>query len=258
MNASPEHTRRADAILAASVLLLGGFLCMAGNGLLERWRLSTSRRQAPDIDDLLGVLAVAAGLIIVAWWVLAFLLAGASAVLGRCGRTRAAAWTGRFCPAFMRRVAIAAVSVQLLSAPMASAAVPPGGPAWTPTQQVATQAHSNPGTAPPQESVAGGQGTPAPTASPEWRPTAPIADPGLLAAQPLRTAQNATQAQAPEVTVLAGDTLWDIASRELGPTASDVDVALRWPRWYEANKAQIGENPDVLLPGQILRSPSIA
>jgi nucleoid-associated protein YgaU len=50
--------------------------------------------------------------------------------------------------------------------------------------------------------------------------------------------------------------LWDIASQQLGPAASDVDVALHWPRWYEANKAQIGENPHVLLPGQILRAPS--
>jgi nucleoid-associated protein YgaU len=58
--------------------------------------------------------------------------------------------------------------------------------------------------------------------------------------------------------VLAGDTLWDIAAHQLGPTASDVDIALHWPRWYEANKAQIGENPHVLLPGQILKAPSTA
>ena len=58
--------------------------------------------------------------------------------------------------------------------------------------------------------------------------------------------------------MLAGDTLWDIAARELGPAASDVEVALHWPRWYQANKAEIGENPDVLLPGQILKPPAAA
>jgi nucleoid-associated protein YgaU len=56
--------------------------------------------------------------------------------------------------------------------------------------------------------------------------------------------------------VLAGDPLCDIASQQLGPTASDVEVALHWPRWYEANKARIGESPHVLLPGQILNAPS--
>jgi nucleoid-associated protein YgaU len=58
--------------------------------------------------------------------------------------------------------------------------------------------------------------------------------------------------------VHAGDTLWDIAARELGPAATDVDVARHWPRWYQANKAAIGQNPHVLLPGQILKSPSAA
>lgn len=78
-----------------------------------------------------------------------------------------------------------------------------------------------------------------------------------MAAQPVRGEQTTLPALS-EVTVLAGDTLWDIASGHLGPAASDVDVALQWPRWYEANKSQIGESPHVLLPGQILKAPSAA
>ncbi|MFC9771867.1 MULTISPECIES: LysM peptidoglycan-binding domain-containing protein [unclassified Pseudarthrobacter] len=57
------------------------------------------------------------------------------------------------------------------------------------------------------------------------------------------------------MTVLAGDTLWDIVRGQLGTNASDIDVALEWPRWYEANRAVIGQNPDVLLPGQVLQAP---
>jgi nucleoid-associated protein YgaU len=57
------------------------------------------------------------------------------------------------------------------------------------------------------------------------------------------------------VVVRSGDSLWTIAAGALGPEASDVEIALEWPRWFEANKAAIGANPDVLLPGQILRSP---
>jgi nucleoid-associated protein YgaU len=58
------------------------------------------------------------------------------------------------------------------------------------------------------------------------------------------------------VAVLAGDTLWDIVAQYLGPDASDVDIALEWPQWYAANRAQIGGNPDVLLPGQVLQAPT--
>ncbi len=275
---------RADAFMAISILLLGSFLFLAGLGMLDRWELSAARRQSLDIDDLLGAFAVSAGLAIVAWWMLSVILAVTVAVLGRCGRLRAADRAGKYCPAFMRRLAVAAFSVHLLAAPMAHAAIPPAGPAWVPTQEVAVQAQWSPTASQPVTHIPVAH-TPAapshateppiselpiseppitktpvadapPTAvRPDWRPSAPVADPGLLAAQPVRAAQD-TPPLGHVVTVLAGDTLWDIAARQLGPTASDVDVALHWPRWYEANKAQIGESPHVLLPGQILKAPS--
>jgi nucleoid-associated protein YgaU len=58
-----------------------------------------------------------------------------------------------------------------------------------------------------------------------------------------------------EVVVHRGDTLWDIARRHLGPGASDAEVAAAWPRWYATNQHVIGPDPDVLLPGQVLRAP---
>jgi nucleoid-associated protein YgaU len=271
MSGHSARILRADAVMAVSILLLGSFIFFAGMGLEDGRHLSAARRQAPGVDDLLGAVAVAAGLAIVAWWVFAVLAALAGAVLARCGRRQAADRAGRFCPAFMRRLAVAALSAQLLAAPMAQAAVPPAGPAWTPTHEAALQAQWAPtGKAHPAPENHGVPSelhsppeapdphVPAPVAlRPDWRPSPPVTDPGLLAAQPVRAAQGTPPAGL-EVTVLAGDTLWDIASQQLGPTASDVDVALHWPRWYEANKAQIGENPHVLLPGQILRAPSTA
>ena len=277
MTAATARGLRADAVMAASILLLGFFLCAAGWGMVDRWQLSTARRQGPDVDDLLGAAAVAAGLAIVAWWVFSMIAAATAAVLDKCGNRRAADRAGTCCPAFMRRLAVAALSAQLLTAPLANAAVPPAGPAWVPTQEVALQdirvhgvaiqaqwspASGHPlipeaeGTAPGDPGV---QTTQAPAAAirPDWRPSPPVMDPGLMAAQPVRAGQTTPPALS-EVTVLAGDTLWDIASRHLGPAASDVDVALHWPRWYEANKSQIGESPHVLLPGQILKAPSTA
>jgi hypothetical protein len=263
---------RADAVMAVSILLLGFFLCAAGWNMVERWHLPAARQPDPDVDDLLGAVAVAAGLAIVAGWLFSAFLATAAAVLDRRGKGRAAAAAGKCCPAFMRRLAVAALSVQLLSAPLAHADVSPAGPAWIPTQEVAAKQVAVEDFAAKQAAVQDAavvqdraiqvqwspmaSDVPAAAVRPHWRPSPPVTDPGLMAVQPVRAAQGTPPPG--EVTVLAGDTLWDIASRHLGPAASDVDVALHWPRWYEANRSRIGENPDVLLPGQILKAPSTA
>jgi nucleoid-associated protein YgaU len=55
--------------------------------------------------------------------------------------------------------------------------------------------------------------------------------------------------------VVAGDSLWRIAQRALGPDATDQEVAAEWPRWYAANADVIGADPDLVVPGQVLRTP---
>ena len=60
------------------------------------------------------------------------------------------------------------------------------------------------------------------------------------------------------VVVQPGDSLWSIAARELGPDASAEAIAARWPEWYAANRQVIGDDPDLILPGQVLRSPAAA
>ena len=52
-----------------------------------------------------------------------------------------------------------------------------------------------------------------------------------------------------------GDTLWSIAARHLGPDASDAEIARAWPAWFEANRGVVGDDPDLLRPGQVLRAP---
>jgi nucleoid-associated protein YgaU len=56
--------------------------------------------------------------------------------------------------------------------------------------------------------------------------------------------------------VRRGDTLWDIAARQLGTTATDGEIAAEWPHWFSANRATIGSDPDHLVPGERLRAPS--
>jgi nucleoid-associated protein YgaU len=46
-----------------------------------------------------------------------------------------------------------------------------------------------------------------------------------------------------------------VTARYLGPGASASDIAEAWPDWFEANRSVIGDNPDVIRPGQLLVAP---
>ncbi|GLY14879.1 LysM peptidoglycan-binding domain-containing protein [Kineosporia rhizophila] len=104
------------------------------------------------------------------------------------------------------------------------------------------------------------------TLSPGWtperpRPTATASptgqsDLGVVAPRPRRSATS--DGTRDYVVVLVGDTLWSIASRHLGPTAGDAEIAREWPRWYRVNRHLIGADPHRLLPGERLRSPHAA
>lgn len=58
------------------------------------------------------------------------------------------------------------------------------------------------------------------------------------------------------VTVRHGDSLWSIVARSLGGDADPAAVAALWPHWYETNRAVIGDDPSLILPGMQLRIPS--
>lgn len=86
---------------------------------------------------------------------------------------------------------------------------------------------------------------------PGWRPAHPPPTPVAAAVELVsRGAETADT-----VVVVAGDTLWDIAARHLGSAASIERIAAEWPRWHQANLEVIGDNPDLILPGQILVPP---
>ena len=92
---------------------------------------------------------------------------------------------------------------------------------------------------------------------PGWVPTPPVVrpQPDLRVLAPTRREPTHDAA---EVVVRRGDTLWSIAARQLGADASEAEVAAAWPRWFAANRAVVGADPDLLLPGQVLRAPEAA
>jgi nucleoid-associated protein YgaU len=55
--------------------------------------------------------------------------------------------------------------------------------------------------------------------------------------------------------VRPGDTLWGIAARHLSGRPSAHDIARAWPAWWTTNRAVVGDDPNVIHPGQRLAAP---
>ncbi len=71
-------------------------------------------------------------------------------------------------------------------------------------------------------------------------------------------ASGAGDAAVERVVVAPGDSLWSIAAAHLPENATAAEIADAWPRWYEANRATIGADPDVLGVGVTLEVPAEA
>lgn len=81
------------------------------------------------------------------------------------------------------------------------------------------------------------------------KPAARPAQPAAQVAPPI--AQPAPKPAAPvseQYTVKSGDSLSKIAKAHYGD-------ALKWHQIYDANKALIGDNPDMIQPSQVLKLP---
>jgi hypothetical protein len=173
-----------------------------------------------------------------AWGAVGLALTAATAMPGILGSAARVAVTVVL-PAGARRAAALTLGIGLgIGAPlMASAApadpvgtavVPAAVPDWPATPTDAPD-RPVPATAGPGSGAAGVPDWPAPTAGDEH-------------------------------VVLRGDCLWDIAAARLrqqqGAVPTDAAVASAVQAWWTANESVIGPDPDLLLPGQVLRPPS--
>jgi len=234
-------------------------------------------------DEALTAIVASAALVAVGWLALGVLLELVSLVPGAVGRG-ADRVSDVVTPGLVRHAVGALLGVGLVAglAPGASVAAPatavhaasdplpdpgfaplpgPGiapltDPGLAPLPEPELAPLPEPGFAPlpePERAPAADE----PTASPRgWTPDAPVvrAHPDLRVLSP--APRPATSHDAPaEVVVQRGDTLWSIAARHLGPDASDAEIAHAWPAWFEANRGVVGDDPDLLRPGQVLRAP---
>ena len=270
--------------VAAGALVVAAATTGTQAGLLAavRWEWGAVSAPGPaTLDEVVGLAAAVTACALVLWWGLGTLVAVGSHLPGRLG-ARCRGLALRAAPAMTRRVAAALVGVAVGGALVPGAAMadtPPHptrgatssvavtssvgtaagpldhtGPGWVPTAAAtpttSPAAAPTPTTAVPSPSPTGGVGEPGWTPTrPLQRPQAPLAVLGLRPAP--RTAADG-------VVVHRGDTLWSIVASRLGPDASDAEVAAAWPAWHEANRAVIGDDPDLLVPGQLLRAPAHA
>ena len=272
--------QRTDALLTAGVVLCGGALLWcgirllpsavsAGRDLLASTNLSAGPAPSSVLILLAGFSAAAAGVMLTLWWVAGAMCVFVSYLLHRAGFHTAGSRALSLAPGPLRRISAATLGLSLaaagipaqaatasgLGAPPA-AALPAAAPA---TSFGAPPAAARPVAFPPVPADAGvsidpaGSGAPADTAeekeiSPLWRPLPPQpAGSNLVTGTPLRDTN--------EVVVTSGDTLWSLAAQQLGPLATDAEIAALWPRWYELNRQTIGPDPGLIHPGQVFSVP---
>lgn len=226
----------------------------------------------PADDALVAALAALAALGL-AWLVLGVLLEALSLVPGLVGRAARAA-SAALSPWVVRRVAGVVLGIGVgvgVGGGGAHATPPPMAAAAHEVAAVAVGTSTARGISPAAGSSASVVGLALPDAGwaaapdPGWAATP---DPGWVPARPavrpqpdlsaLGARPTAPTAGPAEVVVHRGDSLWTLAARHLGDGATDAEIAAAWPHWYAANRAVVGPDPDVLLPGQVLRAPALA
>lgn len=219
----------------------------AGSGAVDGLRVAAGAGAVSVTEGLVLLVGAVTGFVASVGTVLACL--GTLAVLpgpGAAGRVRHRAL--RRAPRWAPRAAALLLALSLAS-PAAAVVPAPQDPHRVVSAGPALQASSE------SDPTAGGDG---PGATDQPKVPLPGWTPAERAPQPSpAAAQLVTAGSAPDraVVVHRGDTLWAIAAQHLGPDATAEEVAEAWPRWHEANRAVIGDDPHLILPGQQLLPP---
>ncbi|MDY6055898.1 LysM domain-containing protein [Micrococcus sp.] len=258
-----QGIRGSDLALTALLAAALPLAALAAHTLLT----AAPGTDAGQLGRLLGLTAAVAGAALAAWWTVGVLGLALLAMGSRTGDGRLQRLGERITPAVLRRVGAAVLGVQLVGTPAAMAAEAPAWHSTSPsasTSVVDTRWWASPTDAAAAEPVSriesvprpapsphtGGEPRPLPTAA--WTPGAPTTRPPEAPAAPRPLAE------APTVTVRAGDCLWDIAAAELGPDATALEIDRRWRDWYRANQRVIGPDPSLLTVGTVLVTPTFS
>lgn len=259
---------RATRVRAGAALSAGALACGASAAAVVAWSapwgLTVLRHPGgATLSDVLALVAAATVVVVLGWAVGAVAVSALGALArrlrpGRLVPRRLDALERTLVPAAVRRLAALALGAGVIgsvgapafaltpASSTATVSVVPGWPGegavWDLGAVAARPGHA--ATAP----------APAPPVLARGSAAAPAPAPGSTAS-PALTAARGPSAIA-DVVVVRGDSLWAIAERHLPAGAPASAVAAEWPRWWALNHAVVGDDPDVLLPGQVLRAPA--
>ena len=247
---------RGSPVLAALFVLVAAALALVGPQLsagLEALRHPVTWAAAVGPDQAALMAAGLLGWLVLLWLATGLIVMTAASAPGAVGRA-AEAVACRLLPASVRQIAAGVLGLSLTTSLAACSQTPSTAPLGSGSTGASRPAAGPwlPGAAGSEVDwplTAGPPGAPLPTS-----PAAASAGPTHESAGQARSSAEARQ-RAGAVVVAAGDSLWLIAARRLGPGASPADVAAETHRWYAANVAVIGANPDLLRPGQVLAAP---
>lgn len=258
------------ALTTWAIPVLSAVLLALGWTLLNRSELGV----APVGADLaLALTAALAGVMLAAWWFTGLLLMGCAV------GARALRWHGvercavRLTPKLMARTVGAVLGIQLAAVSTAHANEPIN-PFWPGSESGASQAQPqqpNIHGAPSGHSAAPSPETEAPDCADSTLGSAPAEiqpSPAVPAPPAVTPGQSSAAVASPDVceqvpaparvvestlTVVYGDTLWDLTTQFMGPHATPAQIAAQTATWLEHNDLQNGGN--LIRPGDRLRVP---
>jgi len=232
--------RVVSPLVVLALFVVGGL----GLSVLTSGSLEAVRVAHPTFDDL-----TVAGAAVLAWTLFGYLALGAlltllAALPGAIG-SACGAIAEAVTPRAYRRVAQVALGLTVIAGPSFTSVAAHGTPNEAPNPITSTVnldrlELDRPG------NTAGGR---LDLDRPGRTSTAPRATERDPLIRPARDVDEASY------TVKRGDCLWHIADRHLGPGATSAEITTEWHRWYQANRDVIGDDPDLILVGQVFRVP---
>lgn len=202
--------------------------------LLAGPALRTAQRGAATVPDLLVAGCSLAGALALGWLAVSVLVAVADEVRSR-RHPRRVVRSSPGVPRTVRRLVSLVVGVLLGSAALSAGAAERGAAVAPPEIGWAASAPLQAGSQPGLD-LGWAIATPAP--------------------EPRQTDGPAASREVDgEIVVHRGDSLWSLAADRCGPDAAPGAVMAEQHRLYTANVDVIGDDPDRLLPGQVLRLP---
>jgi len=211
-------------------LLAGGLTAGMRAPLTAAARTLMSAGPSPAFDQLLVWSCAALSVVAITWlWLVA------TAVVAGAARGRQVVVPGL--PDPVRRLLLAGCGIAVVG----------GLTAGLHTSAAATPGHLHHDLE-PRPATAALAGLPFPDRATTAAPGGALVRTGPVVAAPTPPEQGVA-------VVHPGETLWAIASRDLGPGASNTEITRHWQQIYRLNRHQIGSDPDVIQPAQRLRLP---